>query len=148
MSFSVSVTSDSLPDPRERIVSIRCIKGGFLDLPYEVGFEKNLTELSKDEQIDALKKIISELDASEESQGSTGAFANEYAFEHSLITRTDFVNKYREFKNSGYDGHLIDGYPFRNEIEFCGNCYRISQREICVRFFLYLKAGYQITFES
>lgn len=128
-----------MPDPKEPVASISSCEGSLVLLPTKLGMKK-LNELTTPEKIEALEKIINECD-----KGNEGVFNNTYAelcdmkWSQGYETATD----YEKYKNHLY---LFKGL-FTDLLSFRGYSFRNRTRAMAMRFYLYLKAGYEIDFE-
>jgi len=139
MSWSITIKGDGLPDPQEPVVSICSCPGSLVELPTMFGMDK-LCRLSRPDQIKALELIIEECD-----KNNCGSFDDAFA------THVDMAWSKGEETKREYERFKEHLHLFRNLFvdlhTFRGHTYRTRTRELAMRFYLYLKAGYDIDFE-
>jgi len=137
MSWSVTVTSPTLPDVQEPIFSFSSCPGNICSSVIEMK-GKHLSDMSRKEAIKALKDLIKELD-----KENDGIFTDSYAVDSDKQwsdgkeTTTDWL-KFEPY---------IDKMPFKTYEQYCGYSFRERVRITAVRFFLYYTAGYEVNFK-
>lgn len=143
MSWGINIKSDTLPDPQECISSVCDCPGNFYTAVREMKGQQ-LRQMETADAINALTDLITEID-----KGNSGLFSNEWCkdsdekWSKGRETREEYAKWTAVFLNRQVPAHL----PFNDYTSFCGYTVRERIREGAVRFFLYYKAGYQITYE-
>jgi hypothetical protein len=144
MGWSIDITSDTLPDPQETISGVSDCPGNFYTGVTQMK-DKQLRHMEADEAYAALVDLIAELD-----KGDKGLFSNVWAEEADGFwskgreTREEYSRWTDIFRGrGGIPAHM----PFSDYTSFCGYTIRERMRKDAVRFALYYKAGYTITFE-
>lgn len=142
MSRDINISGEI--DVKEPFCSMGYCNGSLSKSTEMVGF-KRLTEIKKKEEaLIALSKVIEELD-----KDDSGVFNNEWCSEVKLDEQLeksiydswsalDILLK----KNAG-----LLNIPFETKNEFFANAIRTDMRKVAVRFYLYYKSGFEITFE-
>jgi hypothetical protein len=141
MGWSIDIKSGVLPDPQERISSCCSCPGNFYYSVMEMT-GKQLRHMTREEAIDALHRLIIELD-----KGDAGHFNNAWAVaaDESWSKGRETREEYAKFEYMVNNSKII--LPFNDYVTFCGHHSRDSVRGSALRFFLYYKAGYEIAYE-
>jgi len=139
MSWDITITPPpSMPDVQEPICSFSSCPGNMYVAILEMK-GKQLREMDSNEAIEALKDLVVEVE-----KGNEGRFNDSYA--------VDADRKWSEGKETTKEWEKIQPYihrakwPFTNYEEFCGYELRRRVRETTVRFLLYYKSGYEISY--
>ena len=131
----------SLPNPQERVVSFSSCPGNILSSLPEIGC-KQLDELNRQEAIDALQKMIAEID-----KGNEGVYNDSY------FVKCD--EQWSGGKETGREWNKVKG--LRNRLSYCPDYFQSYEqytgymgrnrlRETAFRFFCYYSLGYEITY--
>jgi hypothetical protein len=141
MGWSINIKSDVLPDPKERISSCCSCPGNFYYSVMEMT-GKQLRNMKKKEAIEALHDLILEVD-----KGNAGMFTDEWAVDadQKWSKGEETRKEYEKFEGWVNNPKII--LPFTDYTSFCGSHARDNVRESALRFFLYYKAGYEITYK-
>jgi hypothetical protein len=143
MGWSIKVTGDSLPDPQEIISSVSSADGNFYTAVMKMK-DKQLREMDTDEAVTALMDLIVTLD-----KGDNGLFSDEWCKEadnkwsRGVETMTEYSKWIDIFGSRGIPPQM----PFHDYVSFCGYTTRERMRNDAMRFFLYYKTGYTVTYE-
>jgi hypothetical protein len=141
MGWSIDIKSNVLPDPKEPIFSVCSCPGNFYYSVMEMT-GKQLRHMKKKEAIIALHDLILEID-----KGNAGRFTDDWAVDadqkwsEGKETREEFEKWIEILKRQ----EVV--LPFNDYKSFCGEHTRDRVRESAMRFFLYYKAGYEITYD-
>lgn len=148
MSWHVDIENDKgLPNPQEPIVSICSSPGSLICLTKRVGFSERLVDFKTDEErIAALGTLIAAVDVSEESQGVTGLFTNEFALECDMTWSGGKESKAAWDEWADVIHKVNKHYPYRNYVEYTGRRFRERVRADAFRFWSYYKLGYTVKF--
>ena len=139
MGWSVDIQPPAgMPDVQEPVISFSSCPGNMYVAVRDMK-EKQLREMTQDEAIESLIDVINEVD-----KGNEGRFNNDYAVA-SDKQWSEGRETMEEWKKVEHYIHRAS-FPYKTYEEFCGHKMRERIRETSVRFLLYYKAGYQITY--
>lgn len=143
MGWAIHIESETLPNPNEPISSVCDCPGNFYTAVRDMK-TRQLREMETEEALNALSELITELD-----KNDLGFFSNEWcknadqAWSQGRETREEYSKWINCFN---YRGGIPAHMPFSDYVSFCGYTIRDNIRNPAVRFFLYYKAGYHITY--
>lgn len=142
MSWDIDITGP-LPDPKEPIASICLSEGSLVLVTEKVGFKRLAYIKDREEAISALIAVITELD-----KGNEGIFNDDWC-EYCDMQWSN--GREMEENWSGWETILSRArgelnLPFKDKKTCWGNHKRTQLRSDAVRFMLYYKSGYDITY--
>ena len=137
--YVIAPDGSGLPDVREPISSMACADGNLLMATHQVGFETLDLIRDKDQALQAIHKVIDEL-----ALGDGGTFDDAWCVETDEKwsggrEMADHISHYRQV----FEFYRRDGIC-KTEKEFWARHVREELRAQAVRFYLYLKAGYEL----
>lgn len=143
MGYYVEVKHESYPDVKEPVATYSVCKGNILSAIEELT-GVHLSKAGPNTASASLASLIAELD-----KGNTGMFNDAYAADADLkwSKGKESAEEYARWATA-LEHALGKGtpMPFTDYQTFCGWRMRDRLRDDAVRFFLYYKAGYQVTF--
>lgn len=142
MSYDITITPPLLmPDVQEPVVSFANCPGNMMIAVKDLtGF--HIKDMDSNQAINALVNIIDEID-----KGDVGRFNNSYAVLADKLW-SDGVETTKEWDKIKHFAHTLPSLPYHTYEEFCGYTMRSRIRETSIRFLLYYKAGYLITYQN
>lgn len=127
-----------MPDVREPVCAFGCCSGNMYVSVLEMK-GKQLSDMDRDEAIEALKELIAEVD-----KGNEGRFNDTYGVEAD-VKWSKGQETLKEWEKFEPHVHRCR-WPYKTYEEFCGHELRNRVRETAVRFILYYKSGYEINY--
>jgi len=143
MSYDITISNLSLPDPQEPVFSFSSCPGNILSSLPEIGC-KQLHKLNRQEAIDALQKMIAEID-----KGNDGVYNDSY------FVKCD--EQWSGGKETGREWSTVCNLQDRlsdcpnylkSYEQYTGYTGRDRLRVTAFRFFCYYSLGYEITYSS
>ena len=127
-----------MPDVQEPICSFSSCPGNMYVSVREMK-GKQLQDMDQEEAIEALKEVILEVD-----KGNEGRFNNDYAVasDKQWSEGRETMDGWKKVQQYIHRA----SFPYKTYEEYCGHEMRERIRETSVRFLLYYKAGYEITY--
>lgn len=129
------VAPEGLPDVGCRVSSFAYCEGNILMNVQKVGFDR-LDHLNPEDQIEALKTLITEID-----KGDEGIFDDDFWVECDMKW-----SKGKEFTTFADDMENVAAYLNKTVEQMWGDHRRHQNREDAVLFLLSLLAGYKLVF--